>query len=83
VVVEGEEGLKALVTNYFSSLFTPIAGVDLNHVLNSVSTRVTEQMNEFLTSEYTEVEVKKALDDMGDLKAPGADGMPAIFYKRF
>jgi hypothetical protein len=79
VMVEGQEGLKALVTNYFSSLFTPMAGVDVQRALEAVSPRVTSQMNEFLMKEYTEVEVKKALDDMGDLKAPSADGMPAIF----
>jgi hypothetical protein len=38
-------------------------------------------MNDFLTAEYTEKEIKDALDDMGDLKAPGTDGMPTIFYK--
>ena len=27
-------------------------------------------------------EVKDALDSIGDLKAPGIDGMPSIFYKR-
>jgi hypothetical protein len=83
VAVEGEEGLKALVTNYFSSLFTPMAGADLRGVLDSITPRVSEQMNTYLASDYSEEEVKKALDDMGDLKAPGADGMPAIFYKRF
>jgi hypothetical protein len=83
VVVEGEEGLKALVTNYFSSLFTPLAGADVQCVLDTVTPRVTNQMNEYLTKEFSEEEIKKALDDMGDLKVPGADGMPAIFYKKF
>jgi hypothetical protein len=81
--VEGEEGLKALISNNFSSLFTPMAGADIQRVLEWVMPRVTSEMNDFLASEYSEEEVKKALDDMGDLKAPGADGMPAIFYKKF
>jgi hypothetical protein len=38
-------------------------------------------MNGILTAEYTEKEIKKVLDDMGDLKASGADGMPVIFFK--
>jgi hypothetical protein len=37
-------------------------------------------MNEFLTTNYTEEAV---LDGMGDLKAPGVDGIPIIFYMRF
>jgi hypothetical protein len=40
-------------------------------------------MNTSLTREFMEEEVKGALDSIGDLKAPGPDGMPAIFYKRF
>ena len=34
-------------------------------------------------SPFTEDEVFEALQNIGDLKAPGPDGMPAIFYKRF
>ena len=80
--VEGEKGLKDLITNHFSGLFTPMAGINMQWVLNAVTPKVTQQMNEFLCSEYTIKEVEKALNDMGDLEAPGADGMPAIFYKR-
>jgi hypothetical protein len=39
-------------------------------------------MNECLLKEFTSDEMKKALDGIGDLKAPGPDGMPSIFYKR-
>ena len=45
--------------------------------------RVTEAMNAELTSDYTEEEIKAALDSIVDLKAPGPDGMPALFYKKF
>lgn len=81
--MKGEDGLKALITNHFSNLFTPMAGLDLDQALQAVEPKVTSQMNELLSKEYTAEEVKRALDEMGDLKAPGADGMPAIFYKRF
>jgi hypothetical protein len=40
-------------------------------------------MNESLSKVYTADEVKDGLDSIGDLKAPGPDGMPAIFYKKF
>ena len=83
VEVEEEEGLKALVSNHFFGLFTPMAGTNIEEVLQHVQLRVTPEMNTFLRNEYTVQEIKNALDDMGDLKAPGADGMPAVFYKRF
>ena len=40
-------------------------------------------MNSSLHGEYTDTEIKQALDSMGDLKAPGADGMSALFYKQY
>jgi hypothetical protein len=40
-------------------------------------------MNASLRSEYTTSEIKEALDGISDLKAPGPDGMPTIFFKRF
>ena len=43
---------------------------------------VTTQMNRLLIAPYTLEEVKKALFQIGDLKAPGPDGFPAHFYQR-
>jgi hypothetical protein len=34
-------------------------------------------------AEFTEEEVKNALESIGDLKAPGPDGLPSVFYKNF
>jgi hypothetical protein len=39
-------------------------------------------MNASLRADYTTDEIKEALDSIGDLKAPGPDGMPAIFFKK-
>ena len=44
---------------------------------------MTDEMNDALLAPYTGVEVRKALFDIGDLKAPSLDGLHAIFYKRF
>lgn len=45
--------------------------------------RITQEMNADLTEEFSDDEIKRALDDIGDLKAPGPDGMPSLFYKQF
>ena len=71
------------MTNYFSKLFTSVAGADVGNILQHVNPKVTSQMNEELTAEFTAEEVKAALDNIGDLKAPGMDGLPAVFYKHY
>lgn len=45
--------------------------------------KVTTQRNDILLQEFTAEEVRKVLDGIADLKAPGPDGMPAVFYRRF
>ena len=52
-------------------------------VLSLVVRKVTNEMNNELLAPYMEEEVRKALFDIGDLKAPGPDGLHAIFDKRF
>jgi hypothetical protein len=48
-----------------------------------VPVKVIAQKNANLLSEVTDEEIKKALDNIGDLKAPGIDGMPSLFYKQY
>lgn len=52
-------------------------------VLDKEKARVTNAMNDELAKPYTREEVKKALYNIGDLKAPGPDGLHTVFYKRF
>ena len=73
----------AMVKNYFAHLFTRENGEIDSSVLESIPRKVTDDMNEALLLPYTEQEVKEALFNIGDLKAPGPDGLHAIFYKRF
>jgi hypothetical protein len=81
--VVSQEQLKDHVTSYFFNLFSSTAGHDINDVLHAVPNKVDRYMNEVLCADYTPEEVKDALDNIGDLKAPGPDGMPSIFFKRF
>jgi hypothetical protein len=82
-VVEDEEAMKEVVTNYFIKLFTSHAGNRMNELLNQVDPRVNPSMNQILCEDFTREEVEEALNSIGDLKAPGPDGMPSIFYKSF
>lgn len=52
-------------------------------MLSRVKRSVTNEMNEALLASYTAEEVRKALYDIGDLKAHRPDGLHAVFCKRF
>ena len=82
-VVEGEEALGNYIANHYKSLFTSSAGTLTDDLLSRVPTVVTPEMNARLIRPYSGEDVKKALESIGDLKAPRPDGMPAVFYKKF
>jgi hypothetical protein len=54
----------------------------INEVLTKVEPRITPEINASLRADYTADKIKEALDSIGDLKAPGPDGMPAIFFTK-
>lgn len=82
-MVEEMAGLKLLITNFYKSLFQSHAGDRFDELLNQVQQKVSSEMNDMLMEEYIEEEIKQALDNMGGLKAPGVDDMPALFYKQY
>ena len=77
-VVE-EEYLTNYVCSFFQELFTSTAGDRVNELIDKVTPHVTSVMHDVLDATYTIEEVKAALDHIGDLKAPGPDGMPLLF----
>jgi hypothetical protein len=78
-----EEEKKGFIANHFLQLFRSnrIEEGYTQQLLEAMHPRITADMNAFLLREFTEEEVKNALDSIGDLKAPGPDGMPSVFYK--
>jgi hypothetical protein len=80
---EGNASIKPIIQDYFSQLFTSEVDNTSQELLQKVKPRVTAEMNERLIAPFTEKEVKEALFAIGDFKAPGTDGMHAIFFKKF
>ena len=73
----------AVASDYFKILFHAGACDQMKECLAVVPQMVTEEMQEALSGEFTAKEVKVALFQMGPIKAPGPDGMNALFFQKF
>lgn len=79
---EGTAYLNPIISEYFAGLFTTEIDEPDPEFINRVVPRVTNNMNEELLKPYSAEDVKKALFSIGDTKAPGTDGLHAIFFKK-
>ncbi|XP_042983366.1 uncharacterized protein LOC122312779 [Carya illinoinensis] len=78
-LTEGAQRDK-LIVDFFEDLFTSTTSGDQEEVLSFVDSRVTPEMNAELSKPFVANEVKIALDQMQPTKAPGPDGMSALFF---
>ncbi|KAK3218544.1 hypothetical protein Dsin_012514 [Dipteronia sinensis] len=82
---ENKHELKEIIGNYFQKLFTSSGPnqQDLEDVLVGVKQKLSRQGSRFLDTKFLAEEVSKAVFDMKPTKAPGLDGLPAVFYQKF
>lgn len=57
--MEEEREKRRFITDYFSNLFRSASNHDSDRLLSCVDRRVTNEMNEALTKEYTEKSGKR------------------------
>lgn len=74
--------LEGMVDGYFRNLFrsTNPGEREIEEVLQSIDSRLSEETRLGLSQPFTAQEVKDALSSMSPLKSPGPDGYPALFF---
>ena len=78
-----EDQITELLTTFFEELFTTSGNVEVENVIDKVDARVSAEQVAQLAAPFTGAEVYDALFQMHPTKAPGPDGMSALFFQKF
>ena len=74
-----KEVIASIAVSYFEKMYTTSCPTREAEVIATILTKVTDEMNQFLTKE----EVEEALKQMHPRKALGPDGMSAIVFQKY
>lgn len=83
--VEGDEGIGEVVVQYFKILFSS-SRLDpevINVATKDIKANISEAQNRELEKPFLRREVERALKDMNPSKAPGPDGVHAMFFQSY
>ena len=78
-----KDSIACTAVDYFTKIYTSCSPNRIEEVINTIPTRVTDDMNAELTKTFTSEEVLRALHQIHLTKSPGPDSMSAIFFQRY
>ena len=81
--MEDMEDIVNVAAGYFDNLFCAGSCDQMEECIDAIPSKVTLEMQQMLSSDFTVEEVEVALFQMGPIKAPALDGMNALFYQKF
>ena len=78
-----KDSIACTTVDYFTKIYTSCSPNRIEEVINTIPTRVTDDMNAELTKTFTSEEVLRALHQIHPTRSPGPDGMSTIFFQRY
>lgn len=77
--------METIALEHFKDLFASARPhlEDISKILEAIPCKVTENQNKDLTRVFTPDEINLAIKGMHPTKAPGPDGMQALFYQNY
>jgi hypothetical protein len=75
--------IQEFVASKFQQLFTEDPVSFPPELENLIPCSITDEENEAISIPPTSSEIKQAIFGMQNLKAPGPDGLPPLFYKKY
>ena len=79
--MEDEEEIISKFEEFYKNLFKTSSSREWGNVFDCILKLVDDNMNEILTVDVTEEEIKEAVFQLGAFKAPGSDGFNGVFFK--
>ena len=83
ILHETKEGIANVVVSFFGKLYTASYPSHILEVTDTIPIKVSSEMNQSFIKEFTKEEVLVVLKQMHLTKAPGPDGMSAIFFQKY
>ncbi|PWA88350.1 hypothetical protein CTI12_AA119100 [Artemisia annua] len=81
--IEDRDDLNDLIRNHFASIYSSSGARDIDDVLSSVQCAVTDNINLSLEAHVIDVEISRAIKQLGAYKALGEDGYPGLFFQKY
>jgi len=79
-----QEDIKNAASKHYKDILTKVKGAeDYSDLLQYLPKGVTKEMNENLSKEIEEEEIKREIWSLQPDKAPGPDGFPICYYREF
>ena len=79
---DDEESIAQAAISYFDNNYSSSLPNRIEEVTDAIPFKVTDEINESLIREFTRDEVVISLKQIHPNKAPGPDGMSAVFFQK-